>query len=115
MVCQATIAELLRFGRLVRGHVADIQGVVEEESACRQALEQMLNQPGRVRGESETFDSLPEFVGPYRVLEPIAAGGMGTVLRARTPSSNGPWPSSCCRCSNGPAPSPWPASNGKWK
>ena len=61
------------------------QGVVEEESACRQAVEQMLNQRGRVSASPKPSISLPEFVGPYRVLEPIAAGGMGMVLRAQHP------------------------------
>lgn len=85
VVCQATIAELSDSADSFVAALRTSQGVVEEESACRQALEQMLNQRGRVAASGKPSVSLPEFVGPYRVLEPIAAGGMGMVLRAQHP------------------------------
>lgn len=71
------------FGSLVvdKPNMAD---PFESEPECRSAIARIKSMASAELPSHRTkFSSMPEFIGPYKLLEPIGQGGMGTVFRAK--------------------------------
>ena len=66
------------------GFVSRAEDELQNETACQVALCKLIGQPAEVAGHPNIESLLPcECLGPYELIEPLGAGGMGTVYLAQ--------------------------------